>query len=243
MLFMYWSTFMYILPSTQQNTQANTKQYFSQLYTAGSYALGSLVVRSLKLSFILGSKAAFFSFNQALAPSIGFFASPTVTLCAYILRVCSALLFFGVSPLAALVYHIPSLCAAAYLSSTSKFIKIILPLICLAIFVMHPIGSQAWPYALYWLIPVSIALINTRVIYLQALGSTFTAHAVGSVLWLFTHNLTPAHWQALIGVVWAERLLFAGCMTACYYLISYAQEYIQKISMHKHVIQGTVCNS
>jgi hypothetical protein len=219
-----------------QDTKQDSAHGFCQLYTAATYTLGSIVARSLKLSFILGSKAAFFSLNQALAPSIGFFAQPLVALCVYLLRACSALLFFGISPFSALVYHIPSFCAALYLSSSNKSFKVLLPLLCMVTFVMHPIGSQAWVYALYWLIPASIALIPVQSIYMQALGSTFTAHAVGSVLWLFTHNLTIDQWQALTHVVWAERLLFAGCMTAYYYLIRYAQDYVQEIR------QDIMCN-
>lgn len=237
-----------MIPHTQHTQQSHTHANthgFLQLCTALAYSLGSVVARLFKLSFILGSKAAFFSFNQALAPSIGFFASPVVALSVYLLRACSALLFLGISPLSALVYHIPSFCAALYLSSTSKSWKIVLPLICMITFVMHPVGSQASVYALYWLIPITIALVPTRSIYLQALGSTFTAHAVGSVLWLFTHNLTAYQWQALIGIVWAERLLFAGCITACYYGITYAQNYLQRLQKHYKIHQlqqDTVCN-
>lgn len=211
--------------------------FFSQLVTAISYTLCSLIMRTVRLSFILGSKAAFFSLSQCLLPAVGFFACPTTTVCAYSIRVCTAFLLMGISPLTALVYHIPSFCAALYLSTTSQAIKIALPMICMAIFMLHPTGSQAWAYSLYWLIPVALALIPSHTIYLQAVGSTFTAHAVGSVLWLFTHNLTPADWQSLIGVVWAERLLFAACITACYYIVTSIQAGIRQIARYTPVLQ------
>src|SRR2546430_1999084 len=57
-------------------------------------------------------------------------------------------------------------------------------------------------------------------VFLQALGSAFIAHAVGSVIWLYTVGMTPAAWLGLIPVVFVERMLCAAGMTVAYYGIS-----------------------
>ena len=49
------------------------------------------------------------------------------------------------------------------------------------------------------------------------LGSTFTAHAVGSVIWLYAGLVpNPETWLALIPVVVLERILFASGMFVGY---------------------------
>ena len=44
---------------------------------------------------------------------------------------------------------------------------------------------------------------------LNSLGATFTAHAIGSVAFLYALNLPAAVWIGLIPVVFLERGLFA----------------------------------
>jgi hypothetical protein len=85
---------------------------------------------------------------------------------------------------------------------------LIVPVAAMAAFWLHPVGQQAWVYALYWLIPVAMKFLPERLV-LRSLGSTFTAHAVGSVLFLYTIPTAPALWLALIPVVALERGAFA----------------------------------
>lgn len=85
---------------------------------------------------------------------------------------------------------------------------IIVPALAMIAFWLNPIGQQAWAYALYWLIPIAAKFLPDRLV-LRSLGSTFTAHAVGSVLFLYTIPTAPALWLALIPVVAIERGAFA----------------------------------
>jgi len=87
-------------------------------------------------------------------------------------------------------------------------LSIIVPLAAMAAFWLHPIGQQAWFYALYWLVPVIVKFLPDRLM-LRSLGSTFTAHAVGSILFLYTIPTAPALWVALIPIVAIERTAFA----------------------------------
>jgi len=99
-------------------------------------------------------------------------------------------------------------------------INLAMPLMCMAIFMMHPASQGAWPYAFYWTIPAIIACQNRSNAFLFALQSTFIMHAVGSIMWLFLVPMTSAQWLALIPVVAIERLSMAILTTAIYFIIT-----------------------
>ncbi len=122
----------------------------------------------------------------------------------------------GQSPLL-LIYHIPGLCAAVSWATSRKLITGGIPFICIVLFLMHPVGFASWLYTFYWFIPIIFTFIPERSVFIQALLSTFVAHAVGSVICLYTIYTAPALWWALIPVVFFERLIFALMMTAVYH--------------------------
>lgn len=111
----------------------------------------------------------------------------------------------------------PMLFAAVYFAkySRGKFAGALVSLACMAAFIAHPIGQQAWVYSLYWLIP-AIALALPEHLFLRSLGSTFTAHSIGSVVWLYAFPSTAAFWLALIPIVAFERFLFASGISVSY---------------------------
>ncbi len=134
-------------------------------------------------------------------------------------RILLTLLMSG-GPLSGLVYYIPTLCASTYWAFSSRLYPVVVFLACIALFIAHPVGSLAAPYALYWLIPVLFAFLPRTIIFARALTSTFLAHAVGSVIFLYWGPIsTPADWMALIPVVAFERFIFALGMTASYYYV------------------------
>ena len=49
------------------------------------------------------------------------------------------------------------------------------------------------------------------------MSATFIAHAVGSLIWLYTVGMTSLYWNSLIPLVAIERLVFAVGMTTCYF--------------------------
>ncbi len=194
-----------------------TQTISSVLYASLLYA-----VKNIKLSFIIGSHWAFFGAAQMLSPLAGFFSTSSTIALLFAIR---ALFSFSLSGLAlstALLYHIPTLCGTLYLSQKSSFLRALIPALCIILFITNPVGSQAALYSSYWLIPLVLSFVSTQSIFLRSLGSTLTTHAVGSILFLYTKNIDALTWNALISVVWAERLLFALAMTAIYYVVSYA---------------------
>ena len=129
----------------------------------------------------------------------------------------------------ALTFGIPSACAMlSWAANTQTYhatkvlnftVNVLLPATCMAIFMLHPASSAAWPYALYWLIPIAIWAANhtnnhAKHSLLLALQSTFIAHAIGSTMWIFLVPMTTSQWLALIPIVAVERfgiaLLAAG---------------------------------
>jgi hypothetical protein len=163
-----------------------------------------------KVSFIVGSFLSFFSAYNVVAPLAGAFGGLTqsiiITTFSIVMSVVS-----NKAMLAHLVlsYHIPTFFASMYWWYSGALIRLVLPLVCMFLFILHPIGIEAWVYSLYWLIPVIIHCTKRHSIFMSALGSTFIAHAVGSVIWLYTVPMNATQWLALIPIVALERFAFA----------------------------------
>lgn len=104
---------------------------------------------------------------------------------------------------------------------------IIVPAIAMLAFWLHPIGQQAWFYALYWMIPIAAKFLPERLL-LRSLGSTFTAHAVGSVLFLYTIPTAPALWLTLIPIVAMERGAFAIGISASHIVFTNIMNTVDK---------------
>lgn len=198
-----------------------------------SFSMALELAKLFKFGFyIVGSKAAFFSLSQALAPISGLFANKGSNTIIFIFRTIITLFVSKFGVLTSLLYHFPTFCGALYFSSNSKLLKIAIPVLCMTIFISHPIGSQAFLYSFYWIIPMAITILNLRSILAQAIASTFTTHAVGTIIYLYTHNISAATWNSLIAIVWAERLAFALTITAVYYIVVYVS---QKIKSYKNI--------
>lgn len=103
---------------------------------------------------------------------------------------------------------------------------LIVPLAAIALFWTNPVGREAWPFALYWLIPV-LAYFKRNILFLRSLGATFTAHAVGGAMWIWGVNPPAAVWKGLIPVVAFERLAFALGITASYVVLTYVLKYLE----------------
>ncbi len=179
-------------------------------------SIASLKMASLvKISYIVGSYTAFFSGICVAMPLVGAFSGITGSIITCLL----GLIVGGGYSLTFLAHHIPGFCASLYWATGHAAVRIGIPSICFVLFVTHPVGSQAWPYALYWLIPIVLYFAKRTTLFTQALGSTFVAHAVGSVIWLYAVPLKPQAWLALIPVVALERLTFAAGMVVVHTVI------------------------
>jgi hypothetical protein len=210
---------------------------------AASYA-GVLQLSTLiKISFVIGSQMIWFSGANAIVPLSGAFGGILGSGLVFLLRQLLHLLFFKTVSLSFLAFCIPGLCASLYWASRHYSIRVLLPLTCMVLFIMHPLGAQVFVYSLYWLIPVALYFINSRSLFLQALGSTFVAHAVGSVIWLYTVPMTVNKFMVLMPLVLCERLAFALGMLIAYHVFSFIFSTIDSIEYKKlNTLENTVNN-
>ena len=121
--------------------------------------------------------------------------------------------------------------AAYYFGKFAKkkeVVSAIIPLICIALFILHPIGRQVWFYSLYWLIPVLGKILPDKVpgkLLFRSFGATFTAHAIGSAIWIYTVPSTAGMWLSLIPITGYERLLFGLGIAGSYVVFTTVLDY------------------
>ncbi len=185
----------------------------------------------LKVSHIWGSKAAFFSLANSIRPLIGLYGGlPGVFLYLIIYLIKAFLTGHVFSPF---IFHLPTAFSVLYWANRSWIIRLAVPLACIVLFLVHPVGFQAAFYTLFWLIPLGVYFMPLKGIFLHALASTFIAHAVGSVLWLYWIPMSPEMFAGLVPIVIVERLVFATGMTLTYYMFESAKQLLQSLACHK----------
>ena len=231
------------------NTPGSTAAYHGIGYTA---LIGLL--SKIKVSFIIGSKMAFFGASHCISPLVGYYSGAKASLYTFLARTCISAVFLSSMPLALLFYHIPTLCASLYFAAhaqtknslRNRFALATIPLLCFVLFYLHPVGNQALAYTAFWLLPLLSLLIAHKNIFIHALASTFMAHAAGSAIWLYTVGPKTADlWLALIPIVIVERMLFASGMVLCIQLVAYAQTNRSKLAAlwNKIVAPQTTANT
>jgi hypothetical protein len=210
------------------------------------------VASKLTFSCVLGSYAMKFSGINFLVPLLGAFFG--ITTAGLALATIFALKFFFTTLCVTL--GIPT--ALATLSwivnthNTKRFAQIahitdfllhvLFPITCIILFIMHPTGGQAYAYSFYWFIPVTlffVQYISEKNIFLMAMQSTFIAHATGSIMVLYTTNLTATQWLSLIPIVAIERLVMASGMTLSMLAITKIYARVQKSRLFAQAIRIT----
>lgn len=182
--------------------------------------IGSL----LKVSFIFGSYLSFFTAAPMIAPLAGNVAG-----------VHGALFFFAASLLLKLVLGsslgfaqlavvgLPSLVASLAWTPFRRITSFVVPVASAVLYLAHP--QAAVCYAALWLIPLAFSLRATCSVFATAFSSTLIAHAVGSVIWIYTVPMTHAGWVALTPIALAERVIFAAGMSVLYYAVQCVRNY------------------
>jgi len=207
----------------------NKPHRFCLLSFIGTIGL-TLIASSIKISFIVGSFYSFFSINNSVAPLAGAFGGVAGSFLLSFIRLITKFYTTGSLIPLILILQLPTLGACLYWASSSPLVRVLVPAACMILFGVHPVGSLAWTYSLLWLIPIALHLVPKKGIFLDSLGSTYIAHAIGSVIWLYSKSMPPAVWIALIPVALTERTLFAMGMTATYYaMVTIEQRYAPKI--------------
>lgn len=199
-----------------------------QLIATILFACGISLLAWCKISVFVGSPAAAFSIAHCLTPLIGLMAGGMGAFLLFLLRTAIRCWWHVGFSNVVLSCHLSTLSAGLYLGALNnnqytislrkKLLLALVPISCIALFCMHSVGSQAWAYSLFWLIPIAALTLPHKSLLFHMLGSTFIAHAVGSVRWLYCMpEITADAWLALIPIVMIERLLFASGMYLVYY--------------------------
>ncbi|MEM4554631.1 MAG: hypothetical protein QXT25_02165 [Candidatus Anstonellaceae archaeon] len=197
------------------------------------FTLLSVVASSINFSQVLGGPSnQTFTFFQFIGPIAGGFLGAGVGVLSVILTQLTSFILLGKSlEVINVLRFLPMAFAAFYFAkySKGKLVQGIVPLLCMAAFMAHPVGLQAWVYSLYWMIPAIVLLLPEN-LFARSLGATFTAHSIGSIIWLYSFPSTPQFWIGLIPVVAFERLLFASGIAASFVAFSTALARVDAIA-------------
>ncbi len=183
------------------------------------FGIMALIASQINFSQVLGTQNQFFTVFQFFGPIAGAFLGPVFGGAAILLsNIFNDFIFSGKElNLINIARLLPMVFAAAYFATSKKRDwTLIVPLVAIAAFLLHPIGQQVWYFALFWTIPIIAKLISPTRLFVKSLGATFTAHAVGGALWIYVFQTTPEYWIALIPIVIFERFLFAIGISASY---------------------------
>jgi hypothetical protein len=180
------------------------------------FVVAALFAARINFSTILGADNQSFTLFQFFGPTASAFLGTGVGVAVILASQVANFVLLGTQPSVLNIARLfPMLFAAYYFTKGKSKLGVAVPLVCMGLFMLHPVGGQAWYYSLYWLIPV-IALAFPGRLFARSLGATFTAHAIGSVVFLYALPSTPAFWVALIPIVAFERLMFAGGIAVSY---------------------------
>lgn len=176
--------------------------------------------RMLALHPIVGSVGAMFSWSTMVAPVVGQQCG-----LAWVVGFLCAKKIYVLPSLLGLLHRTPLFFSAYFFKKTHTLFLLVVCCSCIVLFVAHPVGIDAWPYALYWLIPIALLFVKGDWLWVRALQASFVAHAIGSIVWLYTHPITASVWLGLIPIVWYERLLMACGMV----LLSQLCDFFKKV--------------
>ena len=180
-----------------------------KLYFIIVFAIAGCVSLQIPVTRLAGSQVTF-TIYDAFAPIAGAFIGSISGVVAVFLMQLLNFFWHGaqIQDAGTVIRFATMMSAALYFAKKSRF-NLFIPMIAIVAFVAHPIGRTVWYYAAFWIIPIGAYFLRDRFLLARALGTTFTAHAVGGALWIWTFALPAAVWNSLIPVVAGERLLFA----------------------------------
>ncbi|MCH8003706.1 MAG: hypothetical protein IH934_03655 [Nanoarchaeota archaeon] len=179
-----------------------------------------LIGKQINFSPLVGADNQFFTLFQFFGPIAGAFLGSIIGALAVLIA--ELIDFFIVGKEVTLINLLrlsPMIFAAYYFGTKKKNLSIIVPIIAIAAFVLHPVGREVWFFSLFWTIPIIAKLLPQKYsnsLISRSLGATFTAHSVGGAFWIWTIPMTAGQWIALIPIVIYERLLFAAGIAISY---------------------------
>lgn len=206
-----------------------------KIYFILIFSVLSLLAFQVPISHIIGSSKQFTLF-EFFAPIGGMFLGPIFGgISAFVVRFLNVIIQKQQLNWFVVFQFLPAVLGAVYFGLKTKKSAIIFP-VCIVLFLLNPIGRQAWLYSAIWLIPF-VATFYKKNLFLNSLGATFTAHAVGSTIYLYAFGLTPGIWLGLIPVVFLERGFFTVGIFVSYFVMNTVLDKLSALSFAKPLAQ------
>lgn len=201
------------------------------------FAIFGFIALQIPVTQVVGSKVKFTVYD-AFAPVAGSFIGGIPGVIAVFLMQFFNFLIRGahVQDAGTIIRFFPSLFAVLYFARKRKM-DFIIPIFAIIGFIAHPIGRTVWYFTLFWTIPILVHYFRDKFIFIRALGATFTAHAVGSALWIWFFPLSAEVWNSLIPIVIAERLLIAFGICGSFIFVNNFLGFLEK----KHILKLGFC--
>lgn len=182
------------------------------------FTILGLAALQIPFTRLLGSNVKFTLFDF-LAPTAGaFLGTVPGVISVFLMQAINYLIHGSKLDIGGIIRLFPTLFAVAYFAKKRTF-NVIIPVLAIVTFNLHPIGRSAWQYSMFWLIPVAAHFLRKN-LFIRSLGATFTAHAVGGALWVWAFGLSKTMWLALIPQVIIERTLMAGGIAISYVILT-----------------------
>lgn len=189
----------------------NFKKHFTKrnILFIAIFSVVGFVALQIPVAKLEGSKATF-TIYDSFAPIAGVFIGSIPGVIAVFLMQFLNFLVHGaqIEDMGTIIRFFPMIFAVLYFTRKTK-LNVIIPAVAIIAFVAHPIGRTVWYFSIFWTIPIIAYFFRDKFLLARVLGSTFSAHAVGGALWIWTFSLPAVVWNSLILTVIAERLLFA----------------------------------
>jgi hypothetical protein len=184
-------------------------------------SLIALCFGSIKVLPIIGSYLGYFSTHAILFPVTGLMGGPGSAILYLMLKIILGKLTLHKAICFQLLNNLGGIAANSSWNN-HKIVNLLILLACFLLFILHPIGFQTPLYTLYWLIPFAIIITNQCSLFFRSFGATWIAHAVGSIVWLYTHEIALTEWIFLTTnlLVIGERVMFALAIVVCSYIFS-----------------------
>ena len=195
-----------------------------------------LLALQIPFTRLLGSNVKFTLFDF-LAPTMGAFLGTLPGIISVLtMQVVNLILHGGKFDLGGIIRLFPTLFAVAYFAKKRPS-NFIVPVLCILAFNLNPIGRSAWQYSMFWLIPIAAHFYRKNLpagrqdLFIKSLGATFTAHAVGGALWVWTFGLSKQIWLSLIPQVILERTAMAVGIAVSYVVINNLLPYVSRMKI------------
>ncbi len=196
--------------------------------------LSGLISLSLRtMSLFAHTAGAWFNPFLLITPCLGLFLGVSELVAGHFIV---ASIWAAIFPLSFItVLQLPTLAATLFAyhsnqnSNTSKIVIAGGVLMCTVLFIAHPVGNSAIYYPLLWL-PI-LGTLFTNSLFIRSWGITLSAHAVGTLIYLYTHTTTALFWAQLMPLAFVERF----CSSLVIYLvltgIQYGVKYAAKSTL------------